>query len=33
MILLTLATIPEPLYDIGQFFLGLLFIIGSMGRP
>ena len=32
MILVPLATIPEPLYDLGQFFLGLLFIIGHMGR-
>jgi len=32
MILAPLATIPEPLYDLGQFFLGLLFIIGHMGR-
>jgi hypothetical protein len=32
MILVTLATIPEPLYDLGQFFLGLLFLIGHMGR-
>jgi hypothetical protein len=33
MIIVTLATIPEPLYDLGQFFLGLLFLIGSAGRP
>lgn len=33
MILVPLATIPEPLYDLGQFFLGLLFLIGSAGRP
>jgi len=32
MILAPLATIPEPLYDLGQFFLGLLFIIGHVGR-
>jgi hypothetical protein len=32
MILVPLATIPEPLYDLGQFFLGLLFLIGHMGR-
>jgi hypothetical protein len=32
MFLVPLATIPEPLYDLGQFFLGLLFIIGHMGR-
>jgi hypothetical protein len=33
MILVPLATIPEPLYDLGQFLLGLLFLIGSAGRP
>jgi len=32
MILVTLVAIPEPLYDLGQFFLGLLFLIGHMGR-
>jgi hypothetical protein len=32
MTLVPLATIPEPLYDLGQFFLGLLFLIGHMGR-
>lgn len=31
--LATLAAVPEPLYDLGQFLLGLLFIIGSAGRP
>jgi hypothetical protein len=33
MILIALIAVPEPLYDLGQFLLGLLFIIGSMGRP
>jgi hypothetical protein len=28
-----LVAVPEPLYDLGQFLLGLLFIIGSAGRP
>lgn len=28
-----LATVPEPLYNVGQFLLGLLFLIGSAGRP
>jgi hypothetical protein len=32
MILVTLAIIPEPLYDLGQFLLGLFFLIGHMGR-
>lgn len=28
-----LVAVPEPLYDLGRFLLGLLFIIGSAGRP
>jgi hypothetical protein len=32
MILVTLVAIPEPLYDLGQFFLGMLVLIGHMGR-
>jgi hypothetical protein len=30
--LAALVTVPEPIYNLGQFFLGLLFIIGHMGR-
>jgi hypothetical protein len=33
MILIALIAVPEPLYDLGQFLLGLLMIFGSMGRP
>jgi hypothetical protein len=33
MILIALIAVPEPLYDFGQFLLGLLFLIGSAGRP
>lgn len=25
--------VPEPVYNLGQFLLGLLFFIGQMGRP
>lgn len=27
-----LAVVPEPLYDLGQFLLGFIFLIGHMGR-
>jgi hypothetical protein len=33
MILIALIAVPEPLFDLGQFLQGLLFLIGSAGRP
>jgi hypothetical protein len=27
-----LVTVPEPIYNLGQFLLGLLFLLGNMGR-
>jgi hypothetical protein len=30
--LTALVTVPEPIYDLGQFLLGLICFLGQMGR-
>jgi hypothetical protein len=27
-----LATVPEPIYNLGQFLLGFIYLLGHMGR-
>lgn len=27
-----LAVVPEPIYNLGQFLLGFIFLLGHMGR-
>jgi hypothetical protein len=31
-VLAALVTVPEPIYDLGQFLLGLICFLGQMGR-
>jgi len=31
-LLATLVVVPEPIYDLGQFLLGLICFLGQMGR-
>ena len=30
-VLATLVTVPEPIYNIGQFLLGLFYLLGAAG--
>jgi hypothetical protein len=31
LLLAPLATVPEPIYNVGQFLLGLIYFLGQMG--